>query len=296
MMAELAEMDGPADEEWYMVGISGPESDELVGDLALHLSRKGRSAEVGYTLASAHWGNGYAAEAVAALVEYLFEDLGVTRVSAMLHPDNVGSAQVVERTGFLFEGHTRLSYWVGDEPSDEYIYGMVREDWEAWTTRPSDVATIVCLVEINTTNRRSVGQLCTHKSQERFVAPIPVSFADALFPEAADGATVVPWMAAIEADGELAGFVMLALTSEHQLEPYFWRLLVDRLHQRRGIGAAVLDLIEAECRALGDKTLVTSWAHGRGSPGPFYLSHGFEPTGRVVEGEIEARRRFPEVG
>jgi diamine N-acetyltransferase len=44
---------------------------------------------------------------------------------------------------------------------------------------------------------------------------------------------------------------------------------------------------------MGDATLVTSWGEGKGSPRPFYLSHGFEPTGNIIDGETEARRKLP---
>lgn len=282
-----ARLGGPTNDEWYMIGIDA--GGEPIGDLAVHLTWQGRSAEIGYTLASKHWGSGYAVEAVAALVEYLFDTLEVTRVSAMLHPDNVASAQVLERTGFLFEGHTRSSYWVNDEVSDDFVYGMIRADWEAWRQRPAGPPEDVRLVELDTTNDRTAWRLQTHKSQERFVAPMPVSFADALFPEVIDGAPVAPWMRGIEADGEMVGFAMLALTTRHHPEPYLWRLLIDRLHQRRGIATRALALIAGECRAMGDETLLTSWEPGRGSPEPFYLSRGFEPTGRIVDGEIEGR-------
>jgi diamine N-acetyltransferase len=99
-------------------------------------------------------------------------------------------------------------------------------------------------------------------------------------------------MRAVVADGDIVGFVMLAITTEHHPEPFLWRLLVDRLHQRRGIGGRVLDLIVEECRRMGDRTLLTSWGEGKGSPRPFYLSHGFEPTGRSVDGETEGRKRL----
>ena len=100
------------------------------------LSWKGRTAEVGYTFAKEHWGKGYASEAVEALVGYLFDEFDVTRVFGMLHPDNPASAMVLERTGFLFEGETKSSFWVGDEVSDDWIYGMTRPDWETWRDRP----------------------------------------------------------------------------------------------------------------------------------------------------------------
>jgi diamine N-acetyltransferase len=99
-------------------------------------------------------------------------------------------------------------------------------------------------------------------------------------------------MRAVVADSQLVGFVMLAVSNPHHLEPYLWRLLVDRVHQRRGIGGRVLDLVADECRAMGDAALLTSWEEGKGSPRPFYVHHGFEPTGRIVDGETEARWRL----
>jgi diamine N-acetyltransferase len=85
---------------------------------------------------------------------------------------------------------------------------------------------------------------------------------------------------------------MLALRTDHHPEPFLWRLLIDRRHQRRGIGGRVLDLIADECRSMGDPTLVTSWGEGKGSPRPFYVRHGFEPTGRQFDDETEARRQL----
>ncbi|HSL26552.1 MAG TPA: GNAT family N-acetyltransferase, partial [Acidimicrobiia bacterium] len=98
--SELVAMDGPANDEWWMAIVCDPDSGEVFGDLAVHLTWQGHTAEVGYTFAAAHWGRGYAVEALAAIVEYLFDDLGVTRAFGMLHPDNPASAMVLERTGF----------------------------------------------------------------------------------------------------------------------------------------------------------------------------------------------------
>ncbi len=290
LVASVVDMGGPTNDEWYMIGIVDTALDEMVGDLALHLSWGGRAAEIGYTLGSAYWGRGYATEAVEALIGYLFEEIGVTRIGAMLHPDNIASARVLERCGFVYEGHTRLSYWVGDENSDDFLYGLIRTDWDAWRYRPKDPPSTVRLVEIDASNSRAVWRLKTHKSQERFVASMPASFAHALFPEVVDGAPLVPWMRAVEADGELVGFVMVAAQTTHHPEPYLWRLLIDRLHQRRGVGTRVLELITEEFRTMGNSTLLTSWAPGRGSPEPFYLRNGFDRTGRLIDGEIEARK------
>ena len=292
MVADIVAMDGPADGEWWMLTIADPDDSTVLGDLVVHLTWQGRTAEIGYTLARDAWGNGYAVEATTELVRYLFDDLGVTRIEAMLHPDNPASAMVLERVGMIFEGHTKLSFWLGDDNSDDWIYGVVRDDWEAWRDRPRHAPTTVRLVDITTDNYFKVDRLVTHRTQQRFVSPVRTSFADAMFPEVVDGAPLVPWMRAIEADGALVGFVMVALTTEAHPEPYLWRLLVDRMHQRRGIGSAVLDLLVEQCRVWGDRSLLTSWTPGKGSPEPMYLGYGFVPTGEIVDGETEGRFTF----
>lgn len=290
LVEHLVAMDGPTTDEWWMGVMAIEGTGEVVGDVAINLTWNSRCAEIGYTLAREHWGHGYATEASAAVVEYLFEQVGVTRIAGTLHPENLASAMVLERLGFTHEGHTRLSYWVGDDNSDDWIYGLTRPEWEAWRDRASGPPGEVTLEEIHPDDVRAVGALRTHKTQETFVAPMAASFAHALFPEEVDGAPVVPWMRAIVAEGNPVGFVMLALTTPHHPEPYLWRLLVDRMHQRRGIGGRALDLVEDACREMGDRTILTSWVPGRGSPEPFYLGRGYQPTGQIVDGEIEGRK------
>jgi hypothetical protein len=43
---------------------------------------------------------------------------------------------------------------------------------------------------------------------------------------------------------------------------------------------------------MGDVTLVTSWGEGKGSPRGFYIANGFVPTGRLIDGETEARKQL----
>ncbi|MGI9645179.1 MAG: GNAT family N-acetyltransferase [Ilumatobacteraceae bacterium] len=285
-------MAGPTNDEWWMATVCLGSTGEPIGDLALHLEDECRTAEIGYTFAAAHWGNGYAFEAAEALVEWLFDEFGVHRVAATMHPDNVASTIVAERLGMRYEGRTRGSYWLGDHNSDNQHVGMLRADWEPWRDRVRTPPVDVHLAEVDQDSVGDVYKLRTHHFQEAFVAPMADSFADALFPEVVDDAPVVPWMRAVVADDEIAGFAMMALVTDHHPEPYVWRLLIDRMHQRRGIGGRVLDLLGDECRAQGHDTLLTSWTEGRGSPRDFYVAHGFVPTGRIVDDETEARRRL----
>ena len=282
----------PQDDSGWMVTVANAADNEVLGDLFVGMKWGSRAAEIGYTLAREHWGHGYAVEAVTELVRWLFETRGVTRLVGQLHPDNIASAQVLERTGFRFEGHTRGSFWLGDENSDDWLYGMTRDDWQSWNARPATPPAEVRLLEVNESNQHAVRRLAVHKSQDRLVAPVVASMADALFPEIIDGAPVVPWMRAVEADGDLVGFVMVALVTEAHPEPYLWRLLVDRHHQRRGIGDRIVQLVVDELRLTGSTSLLTSWVDGRGSPRAFYERLGFAATGAIVDGEIEGRLTY----
>lgn len=288
-VAELVAMDGPADGEWWMVTIADADDTIVLGELVVHLTWEGRTAEIGYTLARHAWGHGYAVEAGEALVEYLFEDVRVTRIEGMLHPDNPASAMVLERLGLLFEGHTRSSFWLADDNSDDWLYGMVRSDWEAWRSRRRTRPATVELVTFSNDELDDVVGVRTHKSQERFVWPVVDSLAEALIPPIEHGAPLEPWFRAVRADGDWVGFVMLSLSNDVQPDTWLWRLVVDRMHQRRGIGSAVIDIVADECRRHGDRSILTSWSTGKGSPEPMYLARGFVPTGDLDDGEIVAR-------
>lgn len=58
------------------------------------------TAATGYVLARDSWGQGFATEALGAMVE-LADSLGVTRLSAQCHPDHPSSQGVLRKNGFL---------------------------------------------------------------------------------------------------------------------------------------------------------------------------------------------------
>lgn len=68
--------------------------------------------EIGYRLNRAYWSQGYATEAVIAVRDYAFDVLGMTRLVAIIDPENVASIHVAEHAGMcreaevLFEGYS----------------------------------------------------------------------------------------------------------------------------------------------------------------------------------------------
>ena len=292
-LAEQAGRDDIAVGEWtsLAVELAGPNEaeGELIGDVACHLDDMGAIAEIGYTLRPEFQGRGYASEATSALVDHILATTSVHRIEASLDPENVPSMRVLESLGMVFESLSRKNYFMRNDWYDDMRYAMLRDDRAAWLARPTSAPMSLELVEITPDDAYLWGRVVTHHSQERLVSPVHRSYRDALFPEVVDGAPVVPWMRGVLADGERVGFVMLAEVTPYHPEPFLWRLLVDRMHQRRGIGSMILAVLQADLTELGHRTLLTSWHPGPGTPEPFYVRHGFTPTGRLVDDEVEAR-------
>ncbi len=283
----------PPGDGWFQVTLVERSTDAIVGDLAVHATFDARCAELGWTLDVDARGKGYATEAVTALAAWCVELLGVSRVSATMHPDNHSSARVAERVGMVFEGIAENAFWLDRhdgtaENSHDLRYAMTADQWRAWRERPQSPAGEVHLVPIEPGNITQLETLRTHRSQERLVAPMAASMFDAVSHLVSDSAAV-PWLRGVRADGEMVGFVMLAEPTAERLDAYLWRLLIDRMHQRRGVGRQVLDAVVAQAKAWDAPALTVSWMPGPGSPEPFYLGYGFHPTGTNDHGEIDAR-------
>lgn len=73
----------------------------LIGCISLK-TLAGAEAEIGYWVAPAYWGTGFASEAVEAIVARV-GDTGLTALTASVFQDNLASVKVLTRAGFVFE-------------------------------------------------------------------------------------------------------------------------------------------------------------------------------------------------
>lgn len=64
--------------------------------------------EIGYRLARGWWGRGYGTEAVVAVRDYAFQELGLHRLVALIDPANVASIRVAEKAGLRYEADVML--------------------------------------------------------------------------------------------------------------------------------------------------------------------------------------------
>jgi RimJ/RimL family protein N-acetyltransferase len=116
--------------EWYQIAVQHQAGGPIVGDCAFHiLPQDARQAEIGFTLARQHWGQGYASEALQALLGYLFDDLNLQRVRAICDVENSASTRVLERAGMRQEGYFIENIWFKGRWGSEYSYAMLQREW-----------------------------------------------------------------------------------------------------------------------------------------------------------------------
>jgi [ribosomal protein S5]-alanine N-acetyltransferase len=81
------------------------------------------SAEMGYWLGRDHWRKGYGGAALAAMTAYVASNFELTRIFALVFTHNASSARLLEKCGYVREGHTLQSVIKDGVVHDEYLYG-----------------------------------------------------------------------------------------------------------------------------------------------------------------------------
>lgn len=103
---------------------------EFLGMCGLHhLGWFPEDIELGWRLARAHWGLGYATEAATAWLRHGFTALDLPRVISVTDPPNVRSIAVMQRLGMVQVGEA-----VVDENGEDFavvIHAVTAEQWSA---------------------------------------------------------------------------------------------------------------------------------------------------------------------
>jgi RimJ/RimL family protein N-acetyltransferase len=131
-IAEMKDIHAPKQGQWLQLALELKETTSLIGDVAFCIKDDDvHQAVIGFSIASAYWKNGYATEALAALLDYLFEDIDLHRVTADCDTENISSWKTMEKLGFRREAHFVESLLIGKEYTNEYYYGLLQREWRA---------------------------------------------------------------------------------------------------------------------------------------------------------------------
>jgi len=117
-----------SDSDWRGWTIERKEDGAVLGTLAAVEIRQGVS-EIGYLLIRRYWGHGYAREGVARLLDRLFHEEGLRRVTADVDPENAASNALLKDLGFTLEGRLRGEWETHIGVRDSFIWGLLREEW-----------------------------------------------------------------------------------------------------------------------------------------------------------------------
>lgn len=120
---------GHAD-HWCQLAIRLRESDDLIGDLGVHFPQTTDEAvELGVTLSPPHQHHGYAREALRAVLDHVFGQLGYRRAVGSIDPRNASSIALLQALGFRQEGHHVESLCVRGEWVDDLVFALLAREW-----------------------------------------------------------------------------------------------------------------------------------------------------------------------
>ncbi len=90
-----------------------------------------QSAEIGYWLARAYWGEGVGTAAVRALIPHALRELSLYRLQARIFEGNVASTKLLERCGFVREAVLRRAAIKHGKLLDMHVYAITRDTLDA---------------------------------------------------------------------------------------------------------------------------------------------------------------------
>jgi ribosomal-protein-alanine N-acetyltransferase len=131
IQADLEHQKNP--DRWnILLAVTLKSDDTVVGNCGhiVRSPREIRAAYAGYKISQEYWNNGYATEALGAMLKFGFGDLDLQRISMISDPRNVGSWRVMEKCGLRREGHAIQDRLMNGEMIDTYYYAMLSGEWQ----------------------------------------------------------------------------------------------------------------------------------------------------------------------
>ena len=115
----------------YQWAICLRESNEPVGSISVvSCNENVASFEIGYCIGQQWWRRGITSEALQAVINYLFEQVGALRVCAKHDSRNPNSGRVMRRCGMTHEGTLRQADRSNAGIGDMCVYSILRSEWD----------------------------------------------------------------------------------------------------------------------------------------------------------------------
>lgn len=105
---------------------------KIIGNISVvKIDKKSEYADLGYCMGYDYWNKGLMTEAVKAVIDYLFEEVGVHRIGICHAVKNPASGKVAQKCGLTLEGTKRECH---KAPTGEFFdisdYGILQSEWK----------------------------------------------------------------------------------------------------------------------------------------------------------------------
>lgn len=117
--------------EYYQWAMELKDLGEPIGSISVvRQNDRIGEAEIGYCMGRAWWHQGIMSEALAAVIDFLFGQVGINRIAARHDPNNPHSGGVMKKCGMKYEGTTRQNDRNNQGICDAAHYAILRSQWE----------------------------------------------------------------------------------------------------------------------------------------------------------------------
>ncbi|MBF7091475.1 GNAT family N-acetyltransferase [Flavobacterium sp. ALJ2] len=109
-------------------GITLKDNPKIIGFIGyFRIKPEHYRAEIGYMLLPEFHGKGIIPEAVKTVIDYGFNEMKLHSIEAVIDPDNLASERVLQKMGFVKEGHFKESEYYEGRFLDSVIYSLLNK-------------------------------------------------------------------------------------------------------------------------------------------------------------------------
>lgn len=122
-------VEGYARDDFYQWAIELRELGEPIGSISVvYIDKRVDAVGIGYCIGRDFWHRGITSEAFSAVIDFLFDEVGVNRIEAQHDVNNPHSGGVMKKCGLSYEGTHRQSGRNNVGLCDLSIYAILKKD------------------------------------------------------------------------------------------------------------------------------------------------------------------------
>lgn len=124
-------MEGYQEPDFYRWAIVEKKSEENIGQIAFcKVYSDCKTAEIEYCIGERFWGNGYAGEALAGLIDFIFRNTDFLKLEAYHRSENIKSGKVLEKSVMRVTDTVERFVRENKLPHGEVCYCIRKDEYE----------------------------------------------------------------------------------------------------------------------------------------------------------------------